>query len=294
MRINKAIDLLEQCEPLYYAPAGELTFENGLLQAKTWADFLIVDYEHNPFDVAGLVRFMRGLVDGGPTNSGHRTPAVIATLPSNCRTAEEVHANAWQIRQVLSAGVHGILHTHARQPEAVRAFVESTRYPFQTAGIGRRLGEGQRGSGGQNVPANIWGISPDEYLIVADPWPLNPDGELLLGLKIEDRLGLANARTIARVPGIAFAEWGPGDMGMSFGHPNAHDPPYSAEMERARQEIKAACDENGIAFLSSWNDPNQSIAENVQILLDQGVRIISGSVDFAREGRKKTGRNMPV
>ena len=35
-------------------------------------------------------------------------------------------------------------------------------------------------------------MSNEEYVQKADPWPLNPDGELFLGLKIEDRylLGL--------------------------------------------------------------------------------------------------------
>ena len=103
-RINRCIELLEQGEYLYYSGAGPLTYENGKKQAKTWADFLMVDYEHSPFDVVGLRAFMRGLVDGGPTNSGHRTPTVFATLPSNCRTVHEVRANAWQIRHVLSSG----------------------------------------------------------------------------------------------------------------------------------------------------------------------------------------------
>ena len=103
-RINRCIELLEQGEYLYYTGAGPLTYENGKNQAKTWADFLMVDYEHNPFDVVGLRAFMKGLVDGGPTNSGHRTPTVFATLPSNCRTVHEVRANAWQVRHVFEFG----------------------------------------------------------------------------------------------------------------------------------------------------------------------------------------------
>ena len=55
-RINRCIELLEQGEYLYYTGAGPLTYENGKKQAKTWADFLMVDYEHSPFDVVGLAR----------------------------------------------------------------------------------------------------------------------------------------------------------------------------------------------------------------------------------------------
>ena len=294
-RINRCIELLEQGDYLYYTGAGPLTYENGKQQAKTWADFLMVDYEHSPFDVVGLRTFMRGLVDGGPTKSGHRTPTVIATLPSNCRTVAEVRANAWQIRHVLSAGAHGILHTHARQADAVRAFVEECRYPFQTLGLDSGLVQGQRGAGGQGYAAEIWGLSGPEYTQKADPWPLNPDGELMLGLKIEDRECVANAEFICKVPGLAFAEWGPGDMGMSYGFADAHDPPYPEVMERARTTVKAECDANGIHFLCSWKDPSKTTEENIRFLMDWGVRIISGGgEEHARIGRAISGRQMPV
>ena len=72
------------------------------------------------------------------------------------------------------------------------------------------------------------------------------------GLKIEDRECVANAEYICKVPGLAFAEWGPGDMGMSYGFADAHDPPYPPVMEEARSIVKGACDENGIHFLCSW------------------------------------------
>ena len=109
---------------------------------------LLIDFEHHPFDTVGLTGYMRGLKDGGPTASGHLTPTVVCTLPSNAITPEEVLYNAWQARHVLTAGVHGILHTHARTAESVKAFVQITRYPFQT--LERELiGEGLRGAGGQ-------------------------------------------------------------------------------------------------------------------------------------------------
>lgn len=294
-RINRCIELLEAGEYLYYTGAGELSYENGKKQAATWADFLLADFEHNPFDVKGLRAFMQGLVDGGPTRSGHRTPTVLATLPSNARTVDEVRANAWQVRQVLTTGIHGILHTHARQADAVKAFVEECRYPFQTIGLDRGLIQGQRGAGGQGYPAQIWGVTPHEYTKLADPWPLNPDGELMLGLKIEDRECVANAEFIAKVPGLAFAEWGPGDMGMSYGYDNAHDPPYPPELEHARNTIKNACDDNGVAFLASWNDKSLDIEGRVRFLMDWGVRIISGATEeHARIGREISGRTMPV
>ena len=297
-RINRAIELLEQGQPVYPTMPGELTYENGKHMAGTWADMVMVDFEHHPFDTVGLGRFMRGLADGGPTRSGHRTPAVFVTLPSNAKTEDEVLANAWQIRHVLSTGVHGILHTHTRLPGAVRAFVEQCRYPFQTIGVGDGgLGKGQRGAGGQMEPAAIWGVEPHEYVRIADPWPLNPEGELMLGLKIEDRECLQNAEAVASVPGISFAEWGPGDMGMSFGYSDRHDPPYPPEMEQARSTIQNACDNAGLAFLCGWNDPKMTSEQCLRHLLDMGVKIIGGGPKgeaMAEIGRRITGRTMPV
>ena len=80
-RINRAIELLAAGQPVYSDTVAELTYGNGVRQARTWADCLIVDLEHQPFDMTRLGRFMQGLVAGGPTDTGHRTPAVIVTLP---------------------------------------------------------------------------------------------------------------------------------------------------------------------------------------------------------------------
>ena len=293
-RINKCIELLEQGQPVYASQPPELSYDAGRDLVSTWADLLVVDFEHEPFDVQGLNQLIRGLRDGGPTPSGHMTPTVIATLPSNCTSAAEVLNNAWQARHVLTAGAHGILHTHARDPEAVQAFVATARYPFQR--LGRDiLPEGLRGAGGQAKPAEIWSLDPLEYVKRADPWPLNPQGELLLGLKIEDRHCLSRAHASALVPGISFAEWGPGDMGMSFGDPDAHDPPYSEIMNNARNTVKASCDNAGIAFYSSWNDPSMTDTEIVEYAINQlGAKIINApNGSFADHGRKITGRTMP-
>src|SRR5947208_15178961 len=75
--INRAIELLEAGQPIYYTGSHsgtEGTFEQGKKDAQTYADYLSYDMEHAPFDVKGLSEYMRGLVGGGPTKSGHRTP----------------------------------------------------------------------------------------------------------------------------------------------------------------------------------------------------------------------------
>jgi 4-hydroxy-2-oxoheptanedioate aldolase len=288
-RVNKAVELLARGQPIYYTSAEDRGYEGGRAAARTWADYINYEMEHGPFDVSRLLEFMRGLVDGGPTASGHRTPAVIVTLPATGADETSLRANSWMVSQVLATGIHGILLCHAESPAAVKAFVEACRYPFAAAGRDNGLGVGRRGSGGQAQAAAIWGLEVGEYLRRADPWPLNPEGELLLGLKIENVRALANAEAVTAVPGIAFAEWGPGDMGMSLGFPDAHDPPYPAEMLAARERVLAACKANKLAFLEMVTP------ENVIEQIAGGIMIGAGrhAAAAAEIGRRHTNRPQP-
>tara|TARA_Y100001978_G_scaffold202913_1_gene225705 strand:- start:3102 stop:3995 length:894 start_codon:yes stop_codon:yes gene_type:complete len=294
-RINKLIDLIEAGQQIYISKPDELTFQCGKEMSSTWADLLLVDFEHHYFDIKGLHEFMKGLKAGGPIKSGHLTPAVITTLPSNATTVNEVLANAWQSRHVLSTGVHGILNTHTRTAEAVAAFVATCRYPFQKLGQ-EKIPEGLRGAGGQGEPAGLWNMSNEEYVRKADPWPLNPEGELFLGLKIEDRHCVENVDEIAAIPGIAFAEWGPGDMGMSYGHPDAHDPPYPEIMDQAREKIKEALKKNNKVFYSSWNDLSMKPKERIKFIINEVESGMIGGDDteeMAKIGREFMGRKLP-
>ena len=148
-KINRAIELLSENQPIYYTgshsgTAG--TFEQGMKDAQTYADYISYDMEHAPFDVKGLSEYMRGLAQGGPTKSGHRTPAVIVNVPVNGVDEASVRANAWMFNQVLATGVHGVLLTHADDPGAVRAFVEAIRFPIHKEGVGQNgLKEGPAG-----------------------------------------------------------------------------------------------------------------------------------------------------
>ena len=137
------IELLDQGQPVYNILAKDVSYEGGRAMAQTWADYIKVDMEHAPFDIRALDQFMRGLVDGGPTKSGHRMPAVVAEVPAEGVSAEEIRANAWMFKQVLARGVTGINLCHAETPEAIKAFVEACRYPFHTVGVGDSPGPGR-------------------------------------------------------------------------------------------------------------------------------------------------------
>jgi 4-hydroxy-2-oxoheptanedioate aldolase len=290
-RTNRTIELLAEDQPVYYtgAHAGHvLTHEQGVVDAGTWADYINVGMEHGAFDMAGLDEYLRGLVDGGPTRSGHRTPAVIVEAPVEGVSEEIVRFNAWQFRQILARGVHGILLCEALSAPPVRAFVESCRYPVNEIGVGDGLGRGRRGVGSESVCAGVWGVDRDTYLEKADPWPLNPDGELLLGLKIESRDALPNIEEILAVPGIGFAEMGPGDLSLSLGY-RKQPQPWPEVMQETHERVKAACLQNGVAFLDS------AAPETIAGKIDAGARVIAGGREETAEvGRAHSGRKMPV
>src|SRR5437868_7966057 len=290
-RINRAIGLLEQGQPIYYTGSHSGTsgsFDQGVKDAQTYADYISYDMEHAPFDIKGLADYMRGLASAGPTKSGHRTPAVIVNVPVNGTDEAAVRANAWMFSQVLATGVHGILLTHADTPGAVRACVEAVRLPIHKQGIDKGINEGRRGVHGAPTAAQIWGISQQEYLDKADAWPLNPNGELLLGLKLEDKYALANADENVKVPGIAFAEWGPGDMALSLGvRCSGNVAETDPRMLAARAKVFAACKANHIFFLNSMNPKN--IIEQ----LKEGVMVGPANQEATEIGRKYTKRQMP-
>jgi 4-hydroxy-2-oxoheptanedioate aldolase len=291
-RINQSVELLAECQPIYYTGGHEgmnANFEAGVKMAQTWADYINYDMEHAPFNVSALAEFMKGLVKGGPSKSGHRTPTVIVTLPTDGSDEVTMRANAWMIKQVLATGIHGILLCHADSPAAVKVFVESVRFPTNRQGVGDGLDEGRRGIHGVPTASAIWGISQKEYIEKADPWPLNPNGELLLGLKIEDKRALAHVNESLSVPGIAFAEWGPGDMALSLGIPLAPTTGDSmpAAMREARAKVLAACKAHKKFFLNTVR-PN-----DVTEMIKEGVMIGSGGEEAANLGRKYTKRTTP-
>jgi len=309
-RLNKMIELLEAGQPVYDVSVEGVGYDEGKKLAQSHIDLIQYQMEHGPFDPHMLRQFMQGLVDGGPTKSGHRTPTVIVTLPVLGLDEMTVKNNHWVIEQILSAGVHGLMLCHARTPEAVRMFVATARYQFERAelnGADKGIPEGLRGSGSQAYASRIWGITGNEYIERADPWPMNPKGEMILSLKMEDKYSLANIDQITKVPGVAWGEWGPGDQVMSLmgldyirrggsqgrslpgtaatgGLPPIGEPKLDAARTRIMNAMK----------LNKWAPLHSSNVDNVIDLIKAGVMVHHGtSVELTNKGRAFTKRQMP-
>jgi 4-hydroxy-2-oxoheptanedioate aldolase len=281
--INRIIDMWLKGQPVYYTQIEAAGYEDGKKLAATKADYITYEMEHGALDFHELREFMRGLKEVGPTRTGHATPAVIVTLPIQ-GTADAVRANAWMIQQALAAGVHGILLCNAESPEAAKIMIEASRYPFAPVAPG--LNQGFRGNGSQSYASKMWGVTPNEYLKLAEPWPLNPDGELIFGVKIENPRADANVESTVRVPGIAFAEWGPGDHGFYLvGAPAGGRGDLQPNMVAVRKRVLDATKAAGVKFLNACNE------QNVIDQLKDGVMICTGGDSPAADkGRAFTKR----
>ncbi|MBV9550809.1 MAG: hypothetical protein JO256_14155 [Alphaproteobacteria bacterium] len=305
-RLNKVIELWEDNQPIYYTGAGlgpgVDPYAQGIKMNKTYADAVTVDFEHGAMDFTQLREFMRGIKDGGPTRSGHATPCVFVTSGIIGLDEAYARANSWVMTQFLDAGVHGVHICHARSPAAIASLAqEGCRYPFLDYPTPRLARRGLRGSSA-GFAAQIWGMSGAEYCAKADLWPLNPNGELIFGVKVEDTFADENVDSTIGVQGVAFAEYGPGDhsywlyglAGMQGGGGRGATPPQPGvaearpEMARVRQAVLDACKRHNVKFLQGDN------AGNIVAMIQQGAMVNEAPESAAIVGREFTKRKMPV
>ena len=303
-RFNKVIELWEDGQPAFYTTAspapGVDSYELGKKMCKTWADSINYDMEHALYDLRELREFMRGLADGGGTRSGHRFPAVFVTCPVLGLNESYVLANSWVLGQILDAGVSGIQLCHTRDPKAVEVAAHvACRYPFPYPGVPKLKREGLRGASA-NYAARIWGMNNAQYVRIADLWPLNPSGEIIFGLKIEDPYGDAIAAQILDVPGIAFAEWGPTDNnywlngfdGLALDG-SRFDEAKFPKMVAVRKMILDLCKKRNIRFLNYGT----VVPGTFNYVIDQikeGAMYMVGTEATAIMAREYTKRKMPV
>jgi 4-hydroxy-2-oxoheptanedioate aldolase len=302
-RVNKAIELWEDNQVAFYnvympsgAPDG---YEEGKRLSQTYCDAINYEMENGSFDFSNLRNFMQGLVDGGPTPSGHRTPMVFVTLPAVGFDGPSMRANAWQIQQALAAGAHGCLICEMHSPEAGEIAISAARYKFTLPGVKEYAIEGSRGSGSQVFAQHIWGLKNEAYLAVADCWPHNPRGEISMGFKLENRHAVENAQQIMAIQGLAFAEPGPSDNSWSYLGWDAvrsmskeerakvmSTPKYIDGLEHVRLEAK----KNGVMWLGTGTH-----GATMEQSYDQGMRMLPGdNEEVVQKSREYSKRKMPA
>jgi 4-hydroxy-2-oxoheptanedioate aldolase len=226
-RLNRFIDRLEAGVVAF----GEVVHPEVRLAQRLGdsdLDWVWFGTEHAPPDFSLLADCLQHLISrprirlSGQAVTG---PAPMIGLPPGAATTSR-----WMVGLALDCGSMALHQARVQTPEDVLDLVSAARYPQGVHGSGP---PGSRGYGPMGAP-RYWGCtSIDEYLERADVWPLNPDGELLLLVTIEDDLGLANVEDIVRVPGLGGVIFGSSDAAMAkFGPRRSEvDPAWVAEAE---------------------------------------------------------------
>ena len=255
VRLNRSIQTLEQGAPVFGLFTENLSLANARGLARSGLDYIFIDMEHSPFDMAALRTFLLGMTDRQAIASqGHtqmRTTPIVR-LPANGRNDPQ-----WMVKQILDMGAFGVLFPYVEtRAEAERA-VRSMRYP-QRQGSPLMEPLGERGSS-PGIASWFWGVS--DYTQRADVWPHNPNGELLAVLQIESAEGVRNAEAIVSTPGVSAIFVGPSDLAMSMGLPGS-DPQVAAAID----QVLALCLQYDVPCGITAS------AGNVAARLEQGFR----------------------
>lgn len=223
----------------------------------------LIDMEHNlgnPTDLPLYLQFMlnRAQIVGSGSIAPKVTP--IVRVPVN-----GVEMAQSQAKQALDVGAYGIMFPHISTEAQAYNAVATCRYPtlqanpiHEPAGI---RGDGPKGA------VRYWGLPAKEYYKRADVWPLNPKGEILAILQIEDLQSIGNLETILKkVPGIGAIVIGEGDLGQELGDPRNY---ANAELLRHMSDIVRICKENRIPV----GHPHVE-AGNAQRVIEEGYSLL--------------------
>ena len=267
-RLNPMIELLEQGEFVFGPIWGDKSPGGAVSVSRNdELDYIFYDMEHSPFDITELRTFMQFMVDPGRIlrrgkPGWERT--VLVRIPAYGR-----EGNQWMIKNILDQGAHGIITPHIETAEQARNVVRSIRYP-QPMGDANMEPAGQRGSGAGNA-IRYWGVSGADYMAKADLWPLDPNGELLVMIQIENQLGVENVEEIAKVPGVSMLMAAPSDLTMAYGGDRD-------AAEAAIQRILAVSKAAGIpcAITASVRDVEMRVAQGFKVIIASGRAITVG------------------
>lgn len=281
-RLNGVIKALESGKPAF-APFTLAEIGNALTISSAPFDGVVFEMEHNPWDIKALRDSMQYMLSRRQiVESASIAPAVapFVRIPPNGGERNQFFA-----KQALDIGVYGIVWPHISTVDEARNAVRACRYPRpRTAAFYDP--PGQRGDAPRTA-SRYWGLTDQEYYKKADTWPLNPDGEILVVIMIEEKSAIAALpRMLEQVPGIGVVLIGEGDLSQDLGFPRQYEHPTVAS---AIAEILAICKQ----FDTVCGHPHVN-TNNVEQLIEQGFRFLMPGVvpSFAalEKGRKVSGR----
>jgi len=168
-------------------------------------DFLVLDMEHTPIDMAQYVDILR-TIEGTPAG-------VLTRLPWN---------DMITVKRVLDAGAQSVMFPFIQNAEEAKRAISFMRYPLE--GV-RGVAAVHRGS---------------RYGTVAN-YNRGAAAELCVVVQIETLAALSELPAIAAVPGIDSLFLGPADLAASMGHlGNAAHPDVLAKLAEGAAACKHA------------------------------------------------------
>jgi 4-hydroxy-2-oxoheptanedioate aldolase len=231
-RLNGIIKVLEEGGRAYTAFATP-DVQTAIEMSTSPYDGIVFECEHNAWDARGLRDCLQYMINRRQVaTSASLAPQVtpIVRIPPNGNEMNQAYA-----KQALDLGAYGVVWPHISTVEQAYNAVAACRYPrlssaplYEPAGI--------RGDA-PTTAARYWGLTQQEYYKKADVWPLSPEGEILVGLMIEDTVAIQNLDDIlTNVPGIGLILIGEGDLSQELGVPRQYEHPTVVEhMARIRE-----------------------------------------------------------
>ncbi|MFV0473128.1 MAG: HpcH/HpaI aldolase family protein [Pikeienuella sp.] len=181
--MNRIKDRLKTGEPLYGIFLGLADALASEVSAPSGFDWLLIDGEHAPNDLASIVAQANAL-------ARHDVDVFV-----RIRDRDPAH-----LKQLLDVGVRNFLVPVVDTVEQAKALASATRYPP----------EGDRGVGMLGARATNFGRNPG-YLAEANK-------DICLILQIETPTALKNMDGIMAVEGVDGVFFGPADLSANLGH----------------------------------------------------------------------------
>lgn len=218
--------------------------------AAAGADWVMVDTEHGPIDLASAHAMIAATAGTGCTP--------LARVPST---------EPWLAKPLLDAGAFGLVFPMICTRADAEATVRALRYPP----------EGERGWGPFYAPAR-WGVSREDYTASAND-------ELLNVILIEHVDAVAALDEILGVDGIDVAIIAPFDLSMSLGVPGQREhPDVLAAVAVAEEKILGAGRTLGGLALTP-DEANAKIERGYRLLvMGYDVSLLEGAAAAALDG----------
>ena len=205
-------------------------------------EWLWLDIEHGPFDLATLSHTVRAAEAGGMDT--------IIRLPRS-RDPEA-------ILPYLETGAMGVIMAHTQSAEDVEFAVSAIKYPP----VGERSAGTMRGAG--------WGAESGFYE--------HSNRETMVMALVEDEIGIANLDSILAVDGLDAVVIGYGDLSLTMGHPGNKGHPHVQEVGLAAQEKVLASDKALQVTAQDGDEAAQWIARGALMVRCTAVTILTAGL----------------